>query len=86
MNEQIKNEQINQNVEKNKGKNRRSHYEIFILFKFFKPAELVKLGYSKATVYKYNKDWKEAKQKAIEFLQKTKFKDFKKEDIEKMIS
>lgn len=45
------------------------HVEIFLLFKFFTPIQIVKeFGYSPATVYRYWKRYNEARKKIIEML------------------
>jgi hypothetical protein len=39
-------------------------YEIFLLLnKNFKPKDLIRIGYSRATVYRYNSKWHEVKRK-----------------------
>ena len=47
---------------------RSSRFEIILLFRLMKPCDIVRLGYSKATVYSYYKKYKEARKKALEIL------------------
>ena len=47
---------------------RSARFEIILLFRFMRPAEITRLGYSKATVYKYYERYKKARVKAMELL------------------
>ena len=49
---------------------RSKHVELYFLFETFKPAELLRKfpQYSRATVYKYFAEWKQAKIKLKEIL------------------
>jgi ACT domain-containing protein len=48
---------------------RQKHVEIYLLFEVMKPIDIVrKFGYSQSTVYKYYKEWLEAKKRVKELL------------------
>jgi len=50
-------------------KKRGGHLELFYLFRFYKPYELIKkFGYSQSTVYWYYEKFNKAKEKAVELL------------------
>ncbi len=77
------NEQI-QIKTKKKGK---APVELFFLFKYLTPFEIthLNLGYSKSTVYRYYKIWKDAKTKAIQLLKKVRFFNWDEKEIEKLL-
>ena len=48
---------------------RAKHVEIYILLEVMKPLDIVrKFGYSQSTVYKYLREWREAKERVKEML------------------
>jgi len=48
---------------------RAKHVEIYILLEVMKPLDIVrKFGYSQSTVYKYLREWREAKKRVKEML------------------
>ena len=51
----------------NKQEGRQKHVEIYLLFEVMKPIDIIKkFNYSQSTVYKYYREWKEAKSKVKE--------------------
>ena len=48
---------------------RQKHVEIYLLFEVMKPMDIIrKFSYSQSTVYKYYREWLEAKKKVKELL------------------
>jgi hypothetical protein len=50
---------------------RHKHVEIYLLFEYLQPSEVVKLGYKPGTVYKYFKEYQQAKDKVKEMVLKS---------------
>ena len=49
---------------------RQKRVELYLLFEVFKPSEILRLWpqYSQGTVYKYYREWKQAKKKVRELI------------------